>query len=291
MEEKIVGKINQEEEILYHYCSAETFFNIVKNAKIWLSDIEKSNDYQECVACREIVNEKIKEYLCSDKKALETWKVWYKNGIEGNRVIRTFGVCFSESGDQLSQWRGYAQDGRGLAIGFDKRILEELNSISQYHIAFGKVIYNNTEAYVKDIVRDNIAKFEYKGIGHVALELSQNYKLKFPFVKTPGFEEEKEWRGIVCSQVGHYNIPSSEKIEFSKIKYRISNDKLIPYIEMDFERVKKNIVRKILIGPRSDIEIEDVVDFLNFCGYYEGIDGGYNSDSPICVRRSSISYR
>ena len=32
------------EEILYHYCSVDTFFNIIKNAKLWLSDIEKSND-------------------------------------------------------------------------------------------------------------------------------------------------------------------------------------------------------------------------------------------------------
>ena len=39
-------------------------------------------------------------------------------------------MCFSESEDQLSQWRGYAQNGKGLAIGFDKRILEELNLIN-----------------------------------------------------------------------------------------------------------------------------------------------------------------
>lgn len=140
-------------------------------------------------------------------------------------------------------------------------------------------------------MKDNIAKLEYKSVGHVALEFSQNYRLKFPFVKMPGFEEEKEWRGIVCSQVGHYNIPSSEQISFSKVKYRTANDKLIPYIEMDFEKIKKNMVRKILIGPRSEIEIKDVVNFLNFCGYYEDIDGGYNSDSPICIRKSVISYR
>ena len=51
------------------------------------------------------------------------------------------------------------------------------------------------------------------------------------------------------------------------------------------------MIRKILIGPRSEIEVKDVVNFLNFCGYYEDIDGGYNSDSPICIRKSDISYR
>ena len=291
MKEKIDENIINNEEILYHYCSTETFFNIIKNAKLWLSDIEKSNDYKACVACRELINEKIEKYLYDDKQSLEIWKTWYKNGVESNYATRTFGVCFSESEDQLSQWRGYAQNGKGLAIGFDKRILEKLNLICEYHIAFGKVIYNNTEAYVQDIVQENIDKFKCKSVAHIALELSQNYRLRFPFVKTPGFEEEKEWRGIVCSQVGNYNIPSSEQILFSKIKYRTSNDKLIPYIEMNFEKIKKKLIRKILIGPKSEIEIEDVVNFLKFCGYYENIDGGYNSDSPIHIKKSVISYR
>ena len=34
-------------DILYHYCSVPTFFNIMKNHSIWLSDISKSNDSQE----------------------------------------------------------------------------------------------------------------------------------------------------------------------------------------------------------------------------------------------------
>lgn len=42
--------------VVYHYCSVDTFFNIIKNSSVWLSDISKSNDYQECVRCREFVN-------------------------------------------------------------------------------------------------------------------------------------------------------------------------------------------------------------------------------------------
>ena len=32
---------------LYHYCSIETFFNVIKSNSVWLSDIEKSNDSLE----------------------------------------------------------------------------------------------------------------------------------------------------------------------------------------------------------------------------------------------------
>lgn len=110
-------------KVVYHYCSVDTFFNIIKNSSMWLSDISKSNDYQECVRCREFVNKGMEEYLRDDVEALKAWGIWYENGVHSNFLMKTFCVCFSESKDKLSQWRGYAQDGKGIAIGFDKEVL------------------------------------------------------------------------------------------------------------------------------------------------------------------------
>lgn len=258
---------------------------------MWLSDIAKSNDYQECVRCREFVNKGMEEYLRDDVEALKAWSMWYENGVSSNFSMKTFCVCFSESKDKLSQWRGYAQDGKGIAIGFDKKVLEELNQISEFHIAFGKVIYDSPQEYVQGIIADNIKKLKYKSVEHVALELSGNYRMQFPFVKNPGFEEEKEWRAVVCSTIGHYNIPSSENILFSKVKYRTANNKLIPYIEMNFERIKQRIIKEIFIGPKSEVEVEDIVNLLSFYGYYDGIEEGYNSQQPVAIKKSSTTYR
>lgn len=278
-------------EVVYHYCSVDTFFNIIKNSSIWLSDIAKSNDYQECVRCRELVNKGMEEYLRDDVEALQAWSTWYEKSAYSNLSMKTFCVCFSESKDKLSQWRGYAQDGQGIAIGFDKKVLEELNQISEFDVAFGKVIYDNPQEYVQGIIADNIEKLKYKGIGHVALELSVNYRMQFPFVKNPGFEEENEWRAVVCSVIGHYNIPSSDNILFSKVKYRTANNKLIPYIEMNFEKVKQSIIKEIFIGPKSEVEVEDIVNFLSFYGYYDGIEGGYNFGEPVYIKKSDTTYR
>lgn len=278
-------------KILYHYCSVETFFNIIVNSTLWLSDVEKSNDYQECILCREYVNEFIEKYLQEDIQAIKAWKHWYNAGIETSYSTRTFAICFSESCDQLSQWRGYAQDGQGIAIGFDIAILEALNQISEHHIAFKKVIYDDIQEYIQEIVDDNIEKLAYKGVGHIALELNQNYRMKFPFVKNKCFHEEQEWRAVVCSQIGKYNIPGSNEINFSKIKYRVADGKLIPYIEMNFANVKKNFIKEIWIGPKARVEIEDVENFLSFSGYYENIENGYNSQEPIKIVKSSATYR
>lgn len=40
--------------------------------------------------------------------------------------ISRYICCFSENGDILSQWRAYADDGKGLAIGFNVKKIEEL---------------------------------------------------------------------------------------------------------------------------------------------------------------------
>ena len=80
-----------------------------------------------------------------DVESLKAWKTWYENGVYSNFSMKTFWFCFSESKDKLSQWRGYAQDGKGIAIGFNKDVLEELNQISKFHTAFGKVIYDNPQ--------------------------------------------------------------------------------------------------------------------------------------------------
>lgn len=33
--------------ILYHYCSNSTFYKIVTNHQLWMTDISRSNDYNE----------------------------------------------------------------------------------------------------------------------------------------------------------------------------------------------------------------------------------------------------
>ena len=38
---------NNKSKTLYHYCSLDTFLNIIKNSSIWLSDVQKSNDCRE----------------------------------------------------------------------------------------------------------------------------------------------------------------------------------------------------------------------------------------------------
>ena len=60
---------------------------------------------------------------------------------------------------------------------------------------------------------------------------------------------------------------------------------------MSFEKIKQDIIKEIWIGPKSEVEIKDVINFLDYCGYYEKSEIGYNSDIPINIKKSSTPYR
>lgn len=60
---------------------------------------------------------------------------------------------------------------------------------------------------------------------------------------------------------------------------------------MNFEKVKQSIVKEIFIGPKSEVEVEDIVNLLSFYGYYDGIGEGYNSQAPVDIKKSDTTYR
>lgn len=282
---------NKKEEIIYHYCGGEAFFNIIKNSTLWLSDVLKSNDSQECIWLRDLVKKEIEDYLAkTNLDYLKSWNTGYRmnSNIEENMTI--YATCFSESVDLLSQWRGYAQDGSGIAIGFSKKHLQAVNGLAPYNVMFNKVVYQNQTKFINRIVKENIKNMKTKGIGHAGLELNQNYRLEFAQYKNPNFKEEKEWRMVLKSKPGAQKIKRDfGGIEFLETKYRYTDGKIISYSEMDFSKIKKEIVKEIWIGPKSKISSIDIRNMLSVYGYYG--DTPYNEDDPIPIIKSKSSYR
>ena len=274
-------------DIVYHYCSTAAFLNIIQNAKLWLSDLKKLNDKKEEVWIREKIEVEIEKRLSEiDVNALDIWKKFLGLFPMTSTVYIT---CFSESRDLLSQWRSYAQDGQGLCIGFSKRYLEELNE--PHFSRFDKVIYkDNAQArFINKIVNENIKKMSFKGVGHTAAEMADDYRLQFPMFKNPSFEEEKEWRLILSSiPTHHHNMHSGSGIFcYLAPKYRTTNNNLISYIEMDFSKIKSSFVKEVWIGPKSKITKDDVLNLLASEKYY---DGEYGYSEPILIEHSNSSY-
>lgn len=123
-------------EALYHYCSLETFCNIIKNKSIWLSDFRKTNDAKEVIWAKEIVEREVLPGI-QEKINAEIREKNENGGYSGWEVanallnhaelgVSYWGFCLSKKRDDLGQWRGYGDDGAGISIGFKKDKLNEI---------------------------------------------------------------------------------------------------------------------------------------------------------------------
>lgn len=147
-------------KMVYHYCSLETLLNILEHKTIRLSDINKLNDSNESKALLHITRNRAISLMLSQ---LEEKGEEYMGGmayrefvvylidkmieqVKGYHDLLTYIACFSESDDCLSQWRGYGDDGRGVAIGFDVDAIRELLREEDAHqLEFRKVRYIDTD--------------------------------------------------------------------------------------------------------------------------------------------------
>ena len=116
-------------DLIFHYCDNHKMANILT---LRMSDITKSNDYKE-VKCffPGILDALQEEYTdhpfvleykgqkdeeAFDELLQKEYEILRYEFSQGG--VTNFVVCFCEEGDMLSQWRGYANDGKGCSLGF-----------------------------------------------------------------------------------------------------------------------------------------------------------------------------
>jgi hypothetical protein len=271
-----------EENLIYHYCSVETFYAIICNKKLWLSDSSYMNDKYEIIWTNNVVLEVIEtlKYRFQDNQEkltkLDEFKEIY-NSLENKKH---YFISFSQDGDLLSQWRGYGDDAYGVSIGFEinnvykkehlaGQIGDELNIITpDKDLGYEYIDYNihaSIEKGILDILSDN-------SIYHL---WSVILKESATASKHPSFQEEQEVR---ITYTHEDNFSKDERL--SDKKFRAKNGELIPYYEFDFTRDESLLINNIVLGSKCKLNESDLSDFLKSNGF-EDID----------IIRSESSYR
>ena len=218
-----------EKRIYYHYCSVDTFFNIMQTSTIRLGNPLFMNDSAEIIWLLEL----LKNYVAKNKNCAEILKQWNLIKQMINKLLQKIDVpfifCLSKGNDVLSQWRSYADDGKGVAIGIDVNRLLKLDT----ELLVGKdIIYDDKEQMklleqkkLDDSLDDFIEELEMALQGENETEIYSKVRKVASYIlneaiicKNPAFEEEREFR-ILC-------LPSkvSEKSMVSEIKFRSNND-------------------------------------------------------------------
>jgi hypothetical protein len=227
--------------ILYHYTDAAGLVGIVgpsswgvedpgkvlaRAAQLRASDVRYMNDTQELLFGAAPLIERLRSAAADSPPtpqwaaALDRLATAFSNPDVFAWKLRCFAVCFCESGDLLSQWRGYAGGVGGYAIGFSWDAVAEhsfafhpettVNGTAPFPAWLRQVSYDTPAAEVvtdqfvgwlrRDYENGGFVRAQIEG-GEIGVYLLATVVLgELAVLKHRAFEDEQEWRLLAVSE-------------------------------------------------------------------------------------------
>jgi hypothetical protein len=119
-------------EPLYHYTGAGGLRGIVESQKIWFTSYLHLNDPSELIYGMEIVHRLLNEIgEGAHDPLVKRFCAMVDDLFQHRNFSDVFGfyiASFSRNRDELGQWRGYADNGRGFALGLAPHLFEIVNT-------------------------------------------------------------------------------------------------------------------------------------------------------------------
>jgi hypothetical protein len=294
-----IGVRPSEPRTLYHYCPTASFHAIIESHSVWLSSLALSNDTTEGKHVTQTITRLAARDSMDQSSVRKLQKVL---GIFDN-IMDGLGFCLSEDGDLLSQWRGYAANATGVAIGFSTEYLEWLpgelwaKSSLGYQlrqVEYGPVaheeciapVYYKLKLHIEegafqtpgkrplaDSRTDEEIKNADERIAAASLSLrdtaSPLWKELFR-LKAYAFREEREWR-LLSYLFGE---------EKDTCSHRVMHDRMVPYQSIPLLNLERKPITEIILGPKHGTPPRVVQSFLKRNGY-----------GVVKVLQSEASYR
>ncbi len=240
--------------IAYYYCSPETCLNILRNKELYLSDPLKMNDKAEIIwGIKKVMeNYEHRELDCTTKKDgnlnITSEEMIKRIGERGQRNL--YIISFSKNKDLLSQWRAYAKDGYGMAIGFDLEKLKINKKLSIREVDYSENIA--PDEYVDNIISSNPAlvamDLPYETRLDIIIDILLSTMIDY---KNPAFREEDEVRLVYNKQFSVADLLSPKDTCNEKTldrDFRVVEDiNITEYVKLPFE---SDAVCEISIGPK-----------------------------------------
>lgn len=283
---EIVALEDKQDFIVYHYCTIETFKNILKSKVLWLSDLTDSNDDQEVI--RTFVNlwEGVKQkLLLTDlpvdllNQVIKMIDSQYKTELMADPP---YGICFCKKEDLLSQWKEYGGNTRGVSLGFDlnwfirngiRQQRPNPNSVQSNSIGCEEVIYHSEE-FEQQMAELCYEIIKQHGSASWITHIRPTFKHYSGFVKNPTFEPEEEIR-IVYYPTESVDF-SVKDIDVSELRTYAKKHYEIPWI-----KARSQALKSICIGHGCDLTEEDIRRLLT----ENGVDANVDITESMCSYR------
>ena len=238
----------------------------IESGKFWLTDIFNLNDPSELRHGFSHAISILSERASTGHPATKLFAKTFEHfGTEGGLQASAhfFVFSFSSFGDDLAQWRAYADNGRGYALGFETRVLENAfagaSDTGRFSNNTFPVTYDDRElAKVHSQLIDMIfplltlpsgrqlssgAIIEY--MTELSVALAMHVARSVLFYKHEAYSNEKEYRFL---ELHRADVPPPE------VKFRSRPYSLVRYREFDWRSVASTALKHAVIGPSADRE-------------------------------------
>lgn len=203
--------------ILYHYTNAAGLEGILKSRSLWGTQFDFLNDASEYDYAVGVLME------CLPSSDLYDHHIQ----LEIARMFPHYVVSFCDSGDLLSQWRGYSSTNDAYAIGFRFDRLSKKADLERGG-QFVKLEYSRT---AQKALLDKVLNRDGGSVSDAA-----NLLLR---IKDEHFESEREWRLIA-----HSNALGDD----SQVGFRTMKGHIVPYFAFALD---DDDIVEIVQGPGS----------------------------------------
>jgi hypothetical protein len=278
--------------MLYHYTDGVGLFGVIESGTIRLSDIHGLNDPSEIRHGLEIACGLLEHHSKDGHPAAGQFARHFRQTMQGHleKMGRFFVACFSRSGDDLGQWRAYAANGNGYALGFEGGLLE------QAFISRGDERNTTIHVCYDDAALTQVMERLVRAvISILALPAKRNFgePLIREFVTTIGAS-----LGVVVVHAAllykHEAYKNEQEYRFlhvraftdsiADLKRRARGSRIIHFDEFDWKTRWPQALREIVIGPAADEAAAR--SFVSEC-----LTGGGLKPDTVRVTRSAIPYR
>lgn len=245
--------------LVYHYTDDRGLRGILESGTLWCSDIFGLNDPSELshgMAPAVSLLTKMSDGAPVEHQEFARRFAQFHQSLTQD-MAQFFVCCFSTNHDDLGQWRAYADDGVGYALGFQAGALSDLfaeradtPSIATFPMTYDDAALTELHQQILDLAFPLIGEPRRLNIvgadavsyfHHLLVHLSMAAVHAALHFKHPAYAPEAEFRFM---QMHPANSATSG------VKYRHGRQELIKYKEFPWK--KPGMLRHIVIGPAAD---------------------------------------
>jgi Protein of unknown function (DUF2971) len=276
---------------LYHYTNAGGLSGIIESQKLWFTSYLHLNDPSELIHGMKAVHRLLKEIGESAEGLAQNFCAGVYNIFQHENFADEFGfyiASLSHADNDLGQWRAYADNGRGFALGLAPHLFE----------AAEKTNPGSTEHIVMPVVYGNAADRRYRAVIEAAAGIVRAHnaylgdeKIGILFMREMAHQLMAQLMGISLG-VKHEAYSNERAVRLvifgtslaqkDHVKTRIRGPEIVPYMESDLPLRDKGGIVDIVVGPAASPTAKDAVQRLL---------QSFSIEPANLIRESDIPYR